>query len=171
MDLEPGLVALADNVAEEQANGPRKGERVAEIGGIAPRCRALLVVERAERAEAICCVAREDIPAARTAIFLETINLPASLSYHRKAGIPVLSPSRIPAWLADVCDDRSGSQLINVWDPSSIQRLSVGMYPLSIAWRRIGSANPSISRNRTPGVEDGGGDENFRLSGRTTNQS
>ncbi len=74
----------------------------------------------------------------------ETINRPASLSYQRNAGMPVLSPCRIPAWLAEVCDDRSGSHPISRWLAEARQRPSVGMYPASIAWRSAGSERPSI---------------------------
>src|SRR4051795_8405833 len=58
-------------------------------------------------------------------ILLETISLPSGLSYQRNAGIPVLSPRRIPAWLAEVCDERSGSQGRSLCEPSAIQRCSV----------------------------------------------
>ena len=47
---------------------------------------------------------------ARSRDLLETIRRPAALSHQRKAGMPSLSPSRMPAWLAEVCDERSGSQ-------------------------------------------------------------
>src|SRR5690242_19424891 len=57
------------------------------------------------------------------AILLDTISFPEGLSYQRKAGMPVLSPSKIPAWLAEVCEERSGSQGRSLCDPSSIQRL------------------------------------------------
>ena len=39
----------------------------------------------------------------------QTIMRPRSFSTHRKAGMSSLEPSRIPAWLAPVCDERSVS--------------------------------------------------------------
>ncbi len=40
----------------------------------------------------------------------QVIIVPVSFSTHRKAGMSSLEPSRIPAWLAPVCEERSGSQ-------------------------------------------------------------
>ena len=61
------------------------------------------------------------------ASLLETISLPAGLSYQRKAGMSVLSPRRMPAWLAEVWEERSGSQPRSRWVPVVSQRWSVGM--------------------------------------------
>ena len=61
-------------------------------------------------------------------------------------------PSRIPAWLAPVCDERSGSHSTSRCDPSSSQRASVGAEPTVIACRSTGRASPSISRKSSPGT-------------------
>ena len=63
-----------------------------------------------------------------------------------------LLPSRIPAWLAPVCDDRSVSHSLSAWVPSASQRAMFGVLPSRIARRSTGSARPSISRNRRPGL-------------------
>ena len=39
----------------------------------------------------------------------QTIIRPVSFSTQRNAGMSSLEPSRMPAWLAPVCDDRSVS--------------------------------------------------------------
>ena len=39
----------------------------------------------------------------------QAITRPVSFSTQRKAGMSSLEPSRIPAWLAPVCEERSGS--------------------------------------------------------------
>ena len=76
---------------------------------------------------------------------------PVSFSTQRNAGMSSLEPSRMPAWLAPVCDERSvshsaaGSRRRRSSAPSS------GALPSRIASRRTGSARPSISRKRMPG--------------------
>ena len=64
-------------------------------------------------------------------------------------------PSRIPAWLAPVCEDRSGSHSARWYPSSAIQRARFGALPSRIALRSTGSASPSISRQISPGVEVG----------------
>ena len=61
-------------------------------------------------------------------------------------------PSRIPAWLAPVCEERSVSHSASRCVPSASQRAIVGALPSRIARRRIGSASPSISRQTIPGA-------------------
>ena len=55
-------------------------------------------------------------------------------------------PSRIPAWLAPVCDERSVSHSMKRCVPSASQRAIVGAFPSRIARWRTGCASPSISR-------------------------
>ena len=81
----------------------------------------LLVSDGAVGAKTIGRIAGKDVPATGAAVceqprpvdsrcstslvvasLLVTISLPAGLSYQRKAGMFVLSPRRIPAWLAEV---------------------------------------------------------------------
>ena len=38
---------------------------------------------------------------------------PVGLSTHRNAGMSWFEPSRMPAWLAPVCDERSGSHPVS----------------------------------------------------------
>ena len=80
------------------------------------------------------------------------ITVPVSFSTQRKAGMSSFEPSRIPAWLAPVWEERSGSHSVSRWVPSAIQRAIVGALPSRIARRRTGSASPSISRKRMPGT-------------------
>ena len=47
-------------------------------------------------------------------LFEETSSACRGLSHQRKAGMPSLEPSRMPAWLAEVWDERSGSQRISL---------------------------------------------------------
>ena len=61
-------------------------------------------------------------------------------------------PSRIPAWLAPVCDERSVSHSVSACEPSASQRAMFGALPSRIARRRTGSASPSISRKTIPGT-------------------
>ena len=54
-------------------------------------------------------VARVRSISAQSAGAEQAITRPVSLSTQRNAGISSFEPRRIPAWLAPVCDDRSGS--------------------------------------------------------------
>ena len=77
---------------------------------------------------------------------------PLPLSTQRNAGMSSFDPSRIPAWLAPVCEERSGSHSTSRWLPSSIHRASVGAAPSRIARCSTGRASPSISRKIRPGT-------------------
>ncbi len=77
---------------------------------------------------------------------------PDSLSTQRKAGMSWFEPSRMPAWLAPVCDERSGSHSVSTYEPSAIQRAMFGAFPSRIALRKTGIARPSISRKTMPGA-------------------
>ena len=57
-----------------------------------------------------------------------------------------LEPSRIPAWLAPVCDERSVSHSVRRCVSSASHRAMVGALPSRIARRSTGRASPSISR-------------------------
>ncbi len=76
----------------------------------------------------------------------QAVSRPLSLSTQRNAGMSSFEPSRMPAWLAPVCDERSVSHSVSPWVPSAIQRAIVPALPSRIARRSTGSASPSISR-------------------------
>ncbi len=80
------------------------------------------------------------------------ISRPVSFSTQRKAGMFSFEPSRIPAWLAPVCDERSVSHSTSSCEPSSSQRAMFGALPSRIARRSVGRPSPSISRQTIPGV-------------------
>ena len=80
------------------------------------------------------------------------ISVAVSFSTQRKAGMSSLDPSRIPAWLAPVCEDRSVSHSVRRCVSSASQRAMVGALPSRIARRSTGSASPSISRKTIPGT-------------------
>ena len=61
-------------------------------------------------------------------------------------------PSRIPAWLAPVWEERSVSHSTRWCDPSWSQRPISGALPFRMARCSTGSARPSISRKTTPGT-------------------
>ena len=61
-------------------------------------------------------------------------------------------PSRIPAWLAPVCEERSGSHSISLCEPSASHFAMCGALPSRIARRSTGNASPSISRKTIPGT-------------------
>ena len=63
-----------------------------------------------------------------------------------------LEPSRIPAWLAPVCEERSVSHSVSRYASSASQRAIVGALPSRIARCSTGSASPSISRKTMPGT-------------------
>ena len=71
---------------------------------------------------------------------------PVGLSTHRNAGMSWFEPRRMPAWLAPVCDERSGSHAVSSYPWSATQRAMFGALPSRIARRSTGSASPSISR-------------------------
>ena len=78
--------------------------------------------------------------------------MPRSFSTQRKAGMSSFEPSRIPAWLAPVCEERSVSHSTKRCDPSASQRAIVGALPSRIARWSTGFARPSISRYTMPGT-------------------
>ena len=82
----------------------------------------------------------------------QAIIVPVSFSTQRKAGMSSFEPSRIPAWLAPVCDERSVSHSSRRCVPCSSHRAITGALPSRIARRRIGSPSPSISRKTIPGT-------------------
>ncbi len=97
-------------------------------------------------------VARRRSISAQSAGAEHVITVPVSFSTHRNAGMSSFEPSRMPAWLAPVCDDRSVSHSIKWWEPSASQRAMFGAFPSRIARWSTGSASPSISRKTTPGA-------------------
>ena len=74
------------------------------------------------------------------------ISVAVSFSTQRKAEMSSFDPSRIPAWLAPVCEERSVSHSARPCVPSATQRAMFGALPSRIARRSTGSASPSISR-------------------------
>ena len=80
------------------------------------------------------------------------ISVAVSFSTQRNAGMSSFDPSRIPAWLAPVCEERSVSHSVRTCVSSASQRAMVGALPSRIARRSTGSASPSISRNTIPGT-------------------
>ena len=82
----------------------------------------------------------------------QVIIVPVSFSTQRKAEMSSFDPSRIPAWLAPVCEDRSVSHSARRCVSSASQRAIVGALPSRIARRSTGSASPSISRKTIPGT-------------------
>ena len=95
---------------------------------------------------------RSPSPARRRSISAQSagaehaITTPRSFSTQRKAGMSSFEPSRIPAWLAPVCEERSVSHSTKRCDPSASQRAIVGAFPSRIARWSTGFARPSISR-------------------------
>ena len=61
-------------------------------------------------------------------------------------------PRRIPAWLAPVWDERSGSHSTRRCFPDETHDAIVVAFPSRIARRSTGSASPSISRKMIPGM-------------------
>ena len=84
--------------------------------------------------------------------FEHVITVPVSFSTQRKAGMSWFEPSRMPAWLAPVCDERSVSHSVTSYSSSTTQRPISGAVPSRIARRSTGSASPSISRKMIPGT-------------------
>ena len=101
----------------------------------------------------------------------QTIIVPVSFSTHRKAGMSSFEPSRIPAWLAPVCEERSVSHSASRYPSSSIQRAITGALPSRMARRRTGRARPSISRKMIPGTSVRGRAPWRRATRRTTRRA
>ena len=101
---------------------------------------------------------RSPSPARRRSISAQSagaehaITMPRSFSTQRKAGMSSFEPSRIPAWLAPVCEERSVSHSTKRCDPSASQRAIVGAFPSRMARWSTGFARPSISRYTIPGT-------------------
>src|SRR5438876_786512 len=60
------------------------------------------------------------------------------LSHQRKPGMPSLLPWRTPAWLAEVCVGKSGSQRSRVMPPEPSHRARLGARPARSCSSRIG---------------------------------
>ena len=91
-------------------------------------------------------VARRRSISAQSAGAEHVMTTPRSFSTQRNAGMSSFDPSRIPAWLAPVCDERSVSHSTSRWEPSASQAAIRGAFPSRIARRSTGSPSPSISR-------------------------
>ena len=57
-------------------------------------------------------VARRRSISAQSSGAEQVIILPVSFSTQRNAGMSSFDPSRMPAWLAPVCEERSGSHSV-----------------------------------------------------------
>ena len=88
--------------------------------------------------------------------------------YHRKAGMLSLSPWRMPAWEADVCDGSRTDQGVMRCEPDRTQRAMCGALPVRIAKRSSGSARPSTCTMTRPGGIDPGSAGPLRTSSSTT---
>ncbi len=75
-----------------------------------------------------------------------------SFSTQRNAGMFSFEPSRIPAWLAPVWEERSVSHSTRWWVLAASQLANTGALPSRIARCSTGFASPSISRKRMPGT-------------------
>ena len=82
----------------------------------------------------------------------QVISVAVSFSTQRKAEMSSFDPSRIPAWLAPVCEERSVSHSARRCVPSASQRAMFGAFPSRIARLSTGNASPSISRKTIPGT-------------------
>ena len=74
------------------------------------------------------------------------ISVAVSFSTQRNAEMSSFDPSRIPAWLAPVCEERSVSHSASWCESLAIQRAMFGAFPSRMARRSTGSESPSISR-------------------------
>ena len=130
----PGRGPLADDLADEEGQGPREGVAVREEGDGSRGVRRCFGVDPAVRADALVGARprtcsrgwRRRQPAVRprrepvlelgAVVRRRAADQPAGcLSNQRKAGMSALAPSRMPAWLAEVWEERSGSQLGERW--------------------------------------------------------
>ena len=119
---------LEDDLPEEEDERPRDVEAVREERAVAG-VRALLGVHPADRQDHVVGLAREEVAAARAAVAQQPAARsraaarsrrsrpapsrpsasPVSFSTQRNAGMSSFEPSRMPAWLAPVCEERSVS--------------------------------------------------------------
>ncbi len=87
---------------------------------------------------------------AASAGLLATITLSRARSYQRKAGMPSMTPCRIPIWLAGVVAGSLGVHSVIRWLPDRIHRVKVGTVPAVMAICSTGNGTPSIWTNNTP---------------------
>ena len=87
---------------------------------------------------------------AASAGLFATITLSLARSYQRKAGMPSMTPCRIPIWLAGVVAGSLGVHSVITWLPDLIHRVSVGTVPAVTAICSTGNGTPSIWTNNTP---------------------
>jgi hypothetical protein len=92
---------------------------------------------------------------------LATITRSLARSYQRNAGIPSITPCRIPSWLAGVVAGSFGVHSARSYAPDRIQRDRVGTVPAVTAIWTTGKGTPSICTNTTPGIS-----ESVRATGR-----
>ena len=75
-------------------------------------------------------VARSRSMRAQSAGAEHAVSRPVSLSTQRNAGMSSFEPSRIPAWLAPVCEERSVSHSVSPCVPSATQRAMCRRVPV-----------------------------------------
>ena len=81
-----------------------------------------------------------------------TITRSLARSYQRNAGIPSITPCRIPIWLAGVVAGSFGVHSVRWWPPERIHRDIVGTVPAVTDICRTGKGTPSSWTNTTPGT-------------------
>ena len=79
------------------------------------------------------------------------VSRPVSLSTQRNAGMSSFEPSRIPAWLAPVCEERSVSHSVSACVPSASQRAMFVAFPSRIALPEHGEREPVDLEEDDPG--------------------
>ena len=87
---------------------------------------------------------------AASAGLLATRTRSLARSYHRNAGIPSMTPCRMPIWLAGVVAGSLGVHSCSRCVPDLTHRVSVGTVPAVIAICSTGKGTPSICTNTTP---------------------
>src|SRR3972149_2015752 len=97
---------------------------------------------------------RRTISAASCGRF-ETSRRRVAFSYQRKAGMRSLSPCRMPAWLADVCEGSITSQRPSRIRRARSQRDMTGTRPARTWLRSTGWLRPSILTITSPGWSGG----------------
>ena len=116
--------------------------------GASPVKRLLMLTPSSARSPAP--VVRSDSITAASAGRFATITRSRARSYQRKAGIPSITPCRIPIWLAGVVAGSLGVHSRTVCVPERTHRDRVGTVPAVIAIWRTGKGTPSSWTNSTP---------------------
>ena len=81
---------------------------------------------------------------------LATITRSLARSYQRNAGMPSITPCRMPIWLAGVVAGSFGVHSRSSWVPERIHRVRVGTVPAVTAICNTGNGTPSSCTKTTP---------------------